>query len=343
MQRRVLVLRAWFLNKMPASEIVASMDVSLATLYRMRQRWQTAGIAGLFSPLRSAPVTFDLPRLRTLIYRVRSLTTFALGCTEDARALVPWYLDPAQRGYALAAGVREAVARADALCEGRVGITSLLDRHFLQGMGVALLSQMSAYSPASLHRFLLQGLQDVNRVLPETLNAVVLRRPWTDVANNAYWWQQPTYRGVTEALTTQHCVQLTGTDTCATAGCAAAVAETWAHAGWNVLWVRADATADNPVQTAIADIAQQMAAVGLLRVARRDPERSTEQHLAQLMPRLSILPTLVVITSGGGERNAKEWAAFLTKFHLRRGAARLLLAGPTAPVECGEAGSLFQL
>ena len=343
MQRRVLVLRAWFLNNMPAAEIVENMDLSLATLYRVRQRWQTAGIAGLFSPPRSSPITFDLPRLRTLIYRVRSMTSFALGCMEDARALAPKYPDPAQRGQAIVAGVREAIMRADALCESRVGIASLLDRHFLQGMGVALLSQMTAYSSASLHRFLLQGLQDVNRVLPDALNAIVLQRPWTNVADNPYWWQQPIYGNVGEALTKRHCVQLIGADTRATAGCAAAIAETWAQAGWNVFWLRADADTDNFIQTAIADLANQMAAVGLLRVARRDPERTIEQHLAQLMPRLGLLPTLLVITNDDGVRNPKEWVAFLTKFHLRKGSARLLLTGAPSPLECGEAGSLFQL
>ena len=286
LHRRVLSLRAWLCEGWTVDEVCREFSLSQATLYRLRANWQAHGLSGLFVADRRAPVMPDRGSLRTLIYRLRTESTFALGLRPEVVRMLPTVVDPAERGLRLAEGLRQAIRAADRALAESYSVGRLLESHYLHGAVVSVLSQLVSYSPASVHRLLLQGLDTVLDHLPP-----LLMQPSVSLWHSALDSSTEVSADLPDA---NRRIVLTGTQAQSQA---ARLADAWARAGWNVLWLHYNRSGKAGVQPFLHAMAQQMATVGLLRISSIDMERPLATQLAVVRSRLRLLPLVVVVNT----------------------------------------------
>ncbi len=332
-QRTILLLRHFFVDRQPIKSLLQPATISQATLYRLVQTWETHGMAGLWPPLRAnGPAQRAKPTLldgRRIVATWQRKTTFALGCLPDVQHLLSATPDPAERGRQIAATLPLAIQATDAAIGASHGPPDLLARHIQQGQTIHTIAHDSAWSSRQISRYLQHAYQHLVDQLVQI--EPPFRPAWQAYCRTDFLGRAGELATLTAYLSTSTSAGITGFSGVGKSTLIATLAAQWARAGWNIIWYQASGSAPDHTAHAIGAIHQQLAALGVASEPSPDVQQSTAEHIAWLNQALDQLPILVVLDNVqiGGEQPA--WGAFLAQIAQGWHCSRLLLSGRTLP------------
>jgi hypothetical protein len=263
--------------KVTPEEITANRGPAPRTLYRWRNTWEQQGITRLLAPPARLPTPrLDAATLRNLLHTLSRQTTFALGCAPEAQVLLLQQRDPAERGRILAWALADTLREIDADIEQHYSVSNLVTRRFLSRECVKALGDAAALSERSIYRLLNDALEAAVERLPMRLEQPESAPAWAAFVDNA--------ESVANLVA-------------------------WQQAGWNIIGVRNESHASEPLYAFVATLHAQLAEIGALETAEPDPCCCFSQQLAIVKTALHSMPIVFVHDNIDADEQQCAWTA----------------------------------
>lgn len=336
-QQRLLLLTAALVDRQSRAALSQQYGLSQARISQLIQHWTIGGVHALLGGRRAdaRPVPPDPATLRRFIPALATHTSFHIGISPTARSWATHIRDPAQRGLWVVSQIEHALAVADAALHQRYMVPPLLTHHLRQNVPISALTHRFALSRSRLYALLHEGLRVVCQVLADSPITERAPVPWA-----AHLLQEPLVGRERELAALQQrlapggSMRLVGLPGIGKSTLAAAIAEAWSQAGWNVCWIASTATSF-AVEHLLVALGRFAAAQGLVQQTHADtsyPMLDRVSHLAELLHQL---PVLVILDDVHLHHRSVGWQASIKRLCTAAPALRVLLVGRECHLEQG--------
>lgn len=336
-QQRVLLLKAALVDRQSRAVLSQQYSLSQARLSQLIQQWTTSGLHALLGGRRAdaRPVPPDLATLRHFIPTLATHTSFQIGCSPTARAWATHIPDPAFRGVWVVHQIEHALSVADGMLHQRYTITNLLRQHLRHNVPISTLTHTFALSRSRLYALVQEGVRLLHQVLTSGPAIDSPPMPWA-----AYLLPEPLVgrrrelTAIEQMLVPGGSIRLVGLPGIGKSTLAAAIAQAWSQAGWDVCWIASTATVFAAEHLLVA-LHHFAAAHGLIQQTQCDTSGSVVDQVCHIADLLQQLPTLVILDDVHLHHRSAGWRASIKRLCMAAPALRVLLVGRECHLEVG--------
>ncbi len=279
----------------PNTADYADRAVSRATLYRWQQRWEAQGIRGLMTPATAKARPLQLDDVVDLLRTFQRETPFLRGCRPAVAACLPHVPDAAERGRLLTLVLQQAIAAADAWIAARYGVPHLLTRCLVQHESVKTVAHQHTRSASHLYQILRAAQQQIQQQLADLATMPLPLPPWAFAEVTECIGRADVFQHLNRALMANGVVSLVGLSGVGKTTLAAALAQSWADAGWNVIWARYDASAVLPVEACLHSIYVQLTEINGITHPLTSVSLAQAALIQTISAALGTLPLLLIL------------------------------------------------